>query len=181
MDPVFSTPTIETSRLILRKMTLGDARDVFDYGRMPDVSRFCVWETHASEDDARAFIKSAIDKYENNEPSDWGIFLKSENRLVGAIGMVNVSIANHRCEVGYAISKNHWGKGITTEALKAIIGYLFNDLGFHRIEARCFHENIGSYRVMEKAGMKNEGLAVDQMYVKGQYWSMKLYAITKDS
>lgn len=173
----FITPTIETPRLVLRKITLDDTGDIFDYGKMPEVSRFCIWETHISDEDAKAYIRSAIAKYENNEPSDWGIFLKSENKLIGAIGFVFVSHRNMSCEVGYAISKNHWGQGITTEALKAVINHLFNDMGFHRVEARCYFENVGSYRVMEKAGMSYEGTAIDQMYVKGSFWTMRQYAI----
>jgi ribosomal-protein-alanine N-acetyltransferase len=176
----FTTPTIETPRLVLRKITLDDTGDIFDYGRMPEVSRFCIWETHTSDEDAKAYIRSAIAKYENNEPSDWGIFLKSENKLIGAIGYVFVSHRNFSCEVGYAISKNHWGQGITTEALKAVINHLFNDMGFHRVEARCYFENAGSYRVMEKAGMIYEGTAIDQMYVKGSFWTMRQYAIVNN-
>jgi [ribosomal protein S5]-alanine N-acetyltransferase len=177
MDFVFDTPELETERLILRKIRLEDAKDIYHYGAQPEVSKYCIWETHKSVDDALSFINSAILKYENNEPSDWALYHKVDRRVMGAIGYVWVSPENMRCEVGYAISHDYWNKGYTTEALKAFIKYSFDVACLHRIEARCYYENVGSYRVMEKAGMKFEGLLEDQMYVKGDFWSMKLYAI----
>jgi ribosomal-protein-alanine N-acetyltransferase len=173
----FDTPQLETERLLLRKLTMGDVGDVYHYGAQPEVSAYCIWETHKSPADAESFIRTAIIKYDNNEPSDWAICEKKDMRVIGALGYVQVWHEHMRCEVGYALSKHYWNKGYATEGLKAFIDYNFNIAMMHRIEARCIQENIGSYRVMEKAGMQFEGILREQLFIKGKFRSMKLYSI----
>lgn len=177
MKFVFDTPELHTERLLLRKLTLNDVMDVYHYGAQPEVSVYCIWETHRSTEDATSFIRSAIVKYENFEPSDWVIYSKEDKKVIGAIGYVQFWPEHMRCEVGYAISKHYWNKGYTTEALKALIKYNFELAMMHRIEARCIEENVGSYRVMEKAGMQFEGILRDQLFIKGKFRNMKLYSI----
>ena len=176
MKFVFDTPNLQTNRLLLRKLTLNDVRDVYHYGAQPEVSVYCIWETHRSTEDATSFIRSAIVKYENNEPSDWAIYSKENKKVIGAIGYVQHWPEHMRCEVGYAISKDFWKQGYTTEALKAFIKYNFEVAMMHRIEARCIEENVGSYRVMEKAGMQLEGLIRDQLFMN-KFRDLKLYSI----
>lgn len=177
MKFVFDTPDLYTERLYLRKLTLDDVMDVYHYGAQPEVSVYCIWETHRSTEDAKSFIRSSIVKYENNDPSDWAICIKESGRVIGAIGYVQHWPEHMRCEVGYAISKHFWKQGYTTEALEAFIKYNFQLAMMHRIEARCIEENVGSYRVMEKAGMQFEGILREQLFMKGKFRNMKLYSI----
>lgn len=177
MKFTFDTPRLETDRLLLRKLTMADVSDVYHYGAQPEVSVYCIWETHKSTEDAKSFIRSAIVKYENGEPSDWAICDKHDMKVIGALGYVQVWQEHMRCEVGYALSKHHWNKGYATEALKAFIRYNFDTVLMHRIEARCIQENIGSYRVMEKAGMQFEGVLREQLFIKGKFRNMRLYSV----
>jgi ribosomal-protein-alanine N-acetyltransferase len=84
-----------------------------------------------------------------------------------------------RAEIGYVIGRKYWGEGLMTEAVKEVIRFGFERMNLNRIQATCFPENIGSYRVMEKAGMKFEGTLREQMFIKGRFQDLKLYSILR--
>ena len=172
-------PTLETERLILRKMVLNDAEAVFAYASDSEVSRYTLWETHRSIEDSRAFLEFATQKYENGGEPDWGIVYRGNGCLVGACGLVNWEAEHARAEVGFVLSREYWGRGLMSEAVRAILRFGFERMNLNRIEARCIAENAASARVMEKAGMFYEGTLRQREYIKGTYRDIKLYAILK--
>ena len=172
-------PTLETERLILRKMVLNDAEAVFAYASNSEVSRYTLWETHRSIEDSRAFLEFATQKYENGGEPDWGIVYRGNGCLVGACGLVNWEAEHARAEVGFVLSREYWGRGLMSEAVRAILRFGFERMNLNRIEARCIAENAASARVMEKAGMVYEGTLHQREYIKGAYRDIKLYAILK--
>ena len=172
-------PTLETERLILRKMVLNDAEAVFAYAYNSEVSRYTLWETHRSIEDSRAFLEFATQKYENGGEPDWGIVYRGNGCLVGACGLVNWEAEHARAEVGFVLSREYWGRGLMSEAVRAILRFGFERMNLNRIEARCIAENAASARVMEKAGMVYEGTLRQREYIKGAYRDIKLYAILK--
>lgn len=172
-------PTLETERLILRKMVLNDAEAVFAYASNSEVSRYTLWETHRSIEDSRAFLEFATQKYENGGEPDWGIVYRGNGCLVGACGLVNWEAEHARAEVGFVLSREYWGRGLMSEAVQAILRFGFERMNLNRIEARCIAENAASARVMEKAGMVYEGTLRQREYIKGAYRDIKLYAILK--
>jgi [ribosomal protein S5]-alanine N-acetyltransferase len=172
-------PTLETERLILRKMILNDAEAVFAYASNSEVSRYTLWETHRSMEDSRAFLEFATQKYENGGEPDWGIVYRGNGCLVGACGLVNWEAEHARAEVGFVLSREYWGRGLMSEAVRAILRFGFERMNLNRIEARCIAENAASARVMEKAGMVYEGTLRQREYIKGAYRDIKLYAILK--
>ena len=126
-------PSLETDRLLLRKLTLEDAADVFEYAREPDITRFLTWKPHRSIEDSKGFIGFMISRYEAKEVADWGIVLKENDKLIGTVGFIRWSPENSRAEVGYALSKEYWGKGIMTEAVSEIIKFGFGKMELNRI------------------------------------------------
>ena len=170
-------PTLETARLTLRKITKNDAGDLFAYASDPEVSRYTTWEPHRTVGDSLKYIDFVLTKYENNEPSDWGIIDKYNGKLIGTIGFVYINTAHSRAEIGYSLSNKHWGKGITTEAVQEIIRYGLTKLALNRIEARADVRNIGSWRVMEKANMKFEGILRQHLFAKGEFHDVKIYSV----
>ena len=115
----------------------------------------------------------------NSDNIDWAIELKRDRKVIGGISIRKWNGDNRCADVGYVLSKKYWNKGIITEALKAVINFGFDELNAHRIEAHCDENNIGSYKVMEKAGMKYEGTLREKVYMKGKYVNMKFYSILK--
>jgi len=83
-------------------------------------------------------------------------------------------------EIAYALARQHWNEGYTTEAVRAIIAFGYRTMRLNRIEARCDIPNIASARVMEKAGMKFECVLRQHMFVKNVDVDLKMYSILRD-
>ncbi|KXT71728.1 acetyltransferase, GNAT family [Streptococcus gordonii] len=91
--------------------------------------------------------------------------------------MVDRDDTVNACEVGYILSKDYWGQGLMTEALKAVLNYLLQDAGFNRVTARFVTANPASGRVMSKAGMSYEGTFRQVVFHKGQVKDFSVYGI----
>ncbi|MEG4146751.1 GNAT family protein [Microcoleus sp. Pol12B5] len=180
LDILAHLPTIETERLLLRKITLNDATDMFEYACNPEVSEYTMWSTHTSIEDTKYFLKSITKMYKKRELVDWGIVHKAEKKFIGTCGFVEWSMTHSRAEIGYALSRRYWGEGYMSEAVNAVIEFGFREMFLNRIVARCEVNNIASARVMEKVGMQLEGILRQQLFVKGRYWDLKLYSILRE-
>ena len=172
-------PVLETDRLRLRKLAMRDASDIFEYSRDPLVAKYVLWEAHRSIGESRAYLRYMLRKYRMNEPASWGIEWKATGRIIGTIGFMWIQSDNAAAEVGYSLARAHWGQGIMTEALQAVIAYGFNSLRLNRIEAIHEPENPASGAVMRKCGMQFEGRLRQKLCNKGRYADVDLYAILK--
>ncbi|MFC7679290.1 GNAT family N-acetyltransferase [Paenibacillus sp. GCM10028914] len=173
-------PRFETERLILRKVTMQDAEDMFAYASNDDVSRYVPWETHRTIEDSRGFISFIEQRYDNKAVSPWGIEYKENGRMIGTIDFVLWQPMHQVAELGYVLGKDYWGKGLMSEAAGELLRFGFAKMDLVRIQARCIAENIGSQRVMEKIGMTFEGIQRKGMKNKGIHCDIKTYAILKE-
>jgi Acetyltransferases, including N-acetylases of ribosomal proteins len=171
------TPFLETNRLILRKLTLKDDQDLFEYASDDNVTRYLSWDTHKTIEDSRSFILFTLGRYERDEAGDWGIIYRETGKLIGTIGFSWYDFKNRRAEIGYVLAKNFWGQGIMPEAARQIVKFGFEEMGLNRIECCHFLPNEKSGRVMQKIGMSYEGIARERIFAKGKYWDVKQYAI----
>jgi ribosomal-protein-alanine N-acetyltransferase len=171
--------TLETDRLLLRKMSMSDAADVFEYASNPEVAQYTSWSAHQTISDSQQFLESVIAKYAAGQPMDWGIAHKRDRKLIGTCGFASWAISHARGEIGYVLSRQYWGQGYMTEAVKAVISFGFHVMLLNRIQATCMLENVASARVMEKVGMQYEGILREYAFFKNQYLDLKLYAIVK--
>lgn len=150
------TVTLKTERLVLRKVEPGDAQAMFDaYANDPRVTKFLSWSPHGDVKNTRALLESWEKEYEKPDCYNWAITLGG--RMIGAIGAVSVNDRDERCEIGYCVAYDYWGKGIMTEALRAVLRFLFDEVGMRRVMARHDTANPASGRVMQKCGMTYEG------------------------
>lgn len=172
-------PVVETERLILRKMRMSDAADVHRYAKDPEVARHVLWEAHRSLWETRAYIRFLLYQYRNGDPGSWAIVLRESGKVIGTIGYMNYFPDNATVEVGYSLSREHWGKGLMTEALCAVIGETFRVLQLHRIEAMHFTDNPASGRVMEKCGMTHEGHMRERICCKGVFRDVEMWGILR--
>jgi [ribosomal protein S5]-alanine N-acetyltransferase len=171
-------PELETERLLLRKMRLDDAEAMFAYASDPEVTRYVLFETHRSLEDSKSFLRLAVEGYEKGDFGGWGVVLKDSGVFVGTCGM-EVDPEHARAELGYVLAREHWGRGLVPEAVRAVIRFGFRRLGLNRLGARCMAENTASARVMEKAGMTYEGTLRELEFIKGAYRDMKFYSILR--
>ena len=153
------TRTIETHRLILRPFRMEDAEDMFaNWASDPEVTRFLTWPAHASADITRSVLSGWIDRYTDGSFFNWAIEWKENGSVIGNISVVRLDERTDAAELGYCLSRSFWGRGVMPEALRSVIDYLFDTAGLRRIAACHDVKNPNSGRVMEKAGMKAEGI-----------------------
>jgi RimJ/RimL family protein N-acetyltransferase len=153
------TKTIETDRLILRQFTMDDAAPMFrNWASDDQVTRYLTWPTHESVEITNMVLSDWTSHYGEPDFYNWAIVLKENGpEPIGNISVVHVKDSTLCATMGYCMSRDHWGKGIMPEALKAVIDYFFDEVGFNRIEAEHDVNNPASGRVMEKAGLRYEG------------------------
>jgi len=150
-------PTVETERLILRPIQLDDDKDMFEYCSDDDVIKYLWFEKHDSIEFSRYVIeKLFLNRVDVGIPEAYAIVLKSSNKMIGTIDVNQVHF-NEVGVIGYVIHKDYWGKGIVSEALETLIPILFYHCGFYRLEINHCADNVGSARVIEKAGFIQEG------------------------
>ena len=150
------TKTLKTQRLTLRKFTLDDANAMFhNWASDPEVTKFITWPAHADEGISRMVIESWVKEYDRDDYYQWAI--EFEGEPIGSISVIYSDAKTCKSEIGYCIGRNWWHRGITSEALAAVIELLFKEVGVNRIQARHDANNPHSGGVMRKCGMKFEG------------------------
>ena len=153
--------SIETPRLILRKYRTEDFDAVHSYARNEENFNFMPFPTN-TEEVTRQKIASFIEKAEKNpiKNYNWAITLKDNGRMIGGC----VFDVNGTCgEIGWMLHRDFWQQGYGTEVGFALLKFGFETLNSRRIIAECNAENTGSWRIMEKIGMRREGHFLDSM------------------
>ena len=153
------TKTIETDRLILRRFRLEDAEYMYhNWACDPEVTRFLTWPPHKNTDVSKMVLQEWIPQYEDGSYFSWAVELKEISQPIGSIAVVKLNEEVGSADMGYCIGRKYWGQGLVPEALKAVMDYLFDEVGLNRVAACHDVNNPKSGRVMEKAGMKLEGI-----------------------
>ncbi|KAJ3674585.1 hypothetical protein LUZ60_005201 [Juncus effusus] len=162
-------PSVKVS---LRPFTLSDLDDFFVWASDDRVSAHCRWDTYTSKDDLLNYMKSGVLGH------PWMRAICLHGRPVGAISVTpNTGEDRCRAELGYVLASEHWGKGIATEAVKLVLRTIFEDLkGLERVEALVDIENVGSQRVLQKAGFVKDGVLRRYLIHKGRVRDMVLFS-----
>lgn len=148
-------PTMETSRLRLRKLTLEDAENYYRHLFGSEaVSRYMLWNPHQDISESVAGIQKVLRRYEEGRCYRWGITLNATGELIGIIELLRFDEEADSCSFAYMLGQAYWGQGYGTEALKAAFRFAFTQMDIKTITADHMAENPASGRVMEKAGMK---------------------------
>lgn len=151
------TKELKTERLVLRPFAVADAEAMYrNWASDPDVTKYLTWPAHADAGISRMVIESWVREYERDDYYQWAI--EFENQPIGSISVVNGNDAVRKVEIGYCIGKKWWHRGIVSEAVSALIRFFFEEVGANRIEAKHDANNPHSGGVMQKCGMKYEGM-----------------------
>jgi RimJ/RimL family protein N-acetyltransferase len=175
--------TLETERLILRKYKNDDFDAVHSYAGCVENLLYLSFGPN-SEEDTRGFIGRAIAQAEENPISnyEYAVVIKETNAMIGGCWIEPSD--GDQAMLGWCLHRDYWNKGYCTELGKALLKFGFEELNLRRIFAFCHVENIGSYKVMEKIGMRREGLFLEDHSPKKlsdeKYGDKLEYAILKD-
>lgn len=153
------TQKLETDRLILRRFVNEDATAMYkNWASDKEVTKFLMWPAHSNHKISKSVTKEWVKQYRNDSYYNWAIVFKDNgDEPIGDIAVVNMNEEISMVHIGYCIGRKWWNKGITSEALKAVMDYLFDVVEVNRIESRHDPKNPYSGMVMKKCGMKYEG------------------------
>ena len=152
------TQRLETERLVLRRFTQQDAAAMYkNWAADGEVTKYLTWPTHPNPEVTEQVVADWVRGYDSQSCYQWAIVLKELGEPIGSITVVSMDEGVAMAEVGYCIGRPWWNKGITSEALKAVMEFLFAVVGFHRIQGRHDPRNPYSGHVMQKCGMEYEG------------------------
>jgi RimJ/RimL family protein N-acetyltransferase len=150
---------LETERLVIRSVTPDDAPDFQRLFSDPDVRRYLPPGPPATLESARALVERRMQAEQERGYAGWHVSLKTTGEFVGSVALQPIERTGPEVELAYHYLPSAWNKGYGTEAARATLGYGFESCGLAQIIAICFPENIGSWRIMEKAGMSYVGTA----------------------
>ena len=148
----------ETDRLLLHRLKYEDAEEIFyTYASKPEVTRFVSWPTHKSLQDTNAFLRYAVNAWDEGTDYSFAVRLKDNNRLIGSIGVIN---ENGKLQFGYVFSPTQWNKGYATEVCVCLMNFLRTQRGVYRIQSFVDAENVSSAKVLIKSGLVEEARLV---------------------
>ncbi len=156
---------IETERLLLRRISMQDAPDLFLIRSNPEALRYIGKPVASSVNEAIA----------------WGITLKNEGVIIGSIGYHRIEKAHYRAEIGYMLNPAHWNKGITGEAAKAILEFGFEHMNLHSVEAKINPENLHSANLLKKHNFCKEAYFRENFFFNDQFQDTEVYSLLRSS
>ena len=165
---------IETERLLIRKFTCDDWQGVHEYTSDVAVMKYMP-EGVFTEKAAKEFVQNNSNENAKNFP----VVLKKDDTLIGHIVFHNY-FGDHTYEIGWVFNPKYQNKGYASEAAYSVLKYGFEVLKLHRIIATCQPENIPSWRVMEKIGMRKEGYFKKCIPYGDEWWDEFYYAILQE-
>ncbi|XP_004511371.1 uncharacterized protein [Cicer arietinum] len=174
---------IDLSQITLRPLHLSDLDDVMVWTTDEKVAKFCSWETHTTKDDGINYIERKINNNKNeNKKVLWCKAICLNDHAIGFISLSSRSphdkSRNKSAELGYVLGSKYWGRGIATYVVKQVVKVAFSELSYlERIEAMVDVENVGSQRVLEKAGFQKEGVLRKYVFLKGKSRDMVMFSV----
>jgi len=173
---------LETPRLALIEISNQDLESIHKLHSLLEVDEFNTLGIPKNRDETKSIIQKDIDDQGKSPRSRfcWKIILKENNKFIGLAGMFLSNDRFKMAEFYYKFFPEFWGCGYATETAKRLIELGFNDFKLHRIEAGVATQNLASIKVLEKAGMTNEGIRRKILPIRGEWKDNFQFAILED-
>jgi [ribosomal protein S5]-alanine N-acetyltransferase len=169
--------TISTDRLQLRLFQVSDAETVSRLCNNYNLYKSTLYLPYPySLNDALSWMEHQLENFNSDKSYELAVTGRQTGELYGAIALSNNQSFCHG-ELAYWIGEEYWGKGYATEAAEAVIKFAFEEKKYHKVFARYFQSNPASGRVMEKLGMREEGILVDHVRKEDRYESLVCYGL----
>lgn len=170
-----------TPRLRLRKLRMEDVPLYYSrIGSSPDVTKYMLFGPHQDICESAASVEKALRRYEEGKCYRFCIALRETDDLIGIIEPLRFDEEESSCSFAYMLARDFWGQGYGTEALLAVLDFLFEKMEIQRVEADHMAENAASGAVMRKAGMCAIGVEAKKYEKNGIFHDAIQYAITRE-
>jgi ribosomal-protein-alanine N-acetyltransferase len=180
---ILEFPIIKTPRLKLDKLTKDDREPLFAIFSDPKIIEHYDVERFKSIDEAERLIEYFDARFDSNTGIRWAIRNKSTGEFLGTCGFTNWNEFDHSAVIGYELSKEYWGKGYATEAVAAIINFIFAEsfhFYVHRVEALILPSNKPSKTLVKSLGFRFEGTLRGKCYWNSDFHDMNMYGILRN-
>lgn len=179
LPPLPPIPVLETERLVIRPHRPEDAAALVEHLSLKEVADGTLNVPHPyPAERATEFLAEQPQRHASGKGIAWAVTRRSDGRLIGGVGFA-LTRAHKRAELGYWVARAEWGKGIATEASRAVVAYAFDVLELHRVDAHHYVENPASGAVMRRLGMQYEGRVRGMVWRDGVPRDLDLYAILR--
>lgn len=173
---------LASERLILKEICWDDAESIHDLYSLPEVDEYNTLGIPKDIDETKEIIRPMIEAQQEKDRKSycWKIIRKEPLEFIGIAGM---SLSANRFKLGeifYSLLPSHWGHGYATEVAKTLVKAGFESFNLHKVEAGVATENMRSIKVLEKSGMKREGLRRKILPIRGEWKDNYHYAIVED-
>ena len=174
---------VDTPRLQLRPLELGDADALFAYASDPEVSKRMSWDPHRDRGETVAFLERMLAARAEGTSVGWAIIIGG-----APIGVISIDGIRwdfrawriDRAELGYWLGRPHWGQGIMTEAATAALRFAFETLGLHKVTIGCVEGNVASQAIIEKLGFRFLAIHQEDVWRFDRWWDHRRYELTAD-
>ncbi len=170
---------LENETVLMRPLEARDSSAILDLAAAPEIAANTFVPHPYPPEAASEFIQKGQEGWRSGEAYVFGIIEKSSQRFSGCMG-IHPAPEHNRAEVGYWIGLPFWGRGLATAALRLLLQFGFETLKLNRVEAGHFDYNPASGRVMQKAGMRREGLRRQYVLHREEYKDLVWYAIVRE-
>jgi ribosomal-protein-alanine N-acetyltransferase len=172
-------PRLETGRLILREIVPADAEDLFRIFSDEETMRYWSTRPYKSVDQARRLIENLAEAAFVGAGIHWAITLRGDERLIGKCGYNGWRKAHRRGDISYIVAREHWGKGIVSEALGAMLDYGFDHMNLHSVEAGVTPGNDASTRLLQRLGFRLEGHLRESFLTENGFVDSLIYSLLR--
>jgi len=174
-------PILETDRLRLRPLSLDDVSDVQRIAGRRELADTTISIPHPlSEGQAREWISRQAETVALGKGMCFGAELKTNRLLIGAAGLRDIDEVHRQAELGFWVAVEWWGRGFGTEMGLAVVAYAFRQLDLNRVYGHYMVRNPASGRVLEKVGMRQEGVMRQRVQKWGVFEDVVLMAILQE-
>ena len=178
MDAIATNqPELRTPRLRLREFRADDAEALYAVHSDPRVMRYWSFPAWTRLEQAHSKVADILDQRARGAVFVWAVADAGSDRVIGSIAAFSVDRAQARAEIGYSLHADWHGRGLAQEALRAVLGFLIDELALARIEADIDPRNAASCRLVERLGFVREGLLRERWRVAGEVSDTALYGL----
>lgn len=167
-ESLMEFPILETERLKLVQVENEHTQSFYDIMSRDEVTKYYGMNSLKSVEEASKIVESFQSTFKSNKGIRWGIVLKESGDFVGTVGLNNLSAWSKKAEIGFELHPSHWNKGITTEAVKEVLRFSFEDLSLFRMGAITYPQNEPSIQLLKGVGFSKEGLLRGYLYQNNQ-------------
>jgi ribosomal-protein-alanine N-acetyltransferase len=152
LEKVAGFPRLETERLVLRNLRSDDVPALFQNYSDQEITQYFFERPFSRLEQAQDIVRAFIQENEQGQGLTWAVTHKGDDTLIGTCGY---QVESARCaEVGFDLAKTHWGQGLMSEAVRAVIRYGFEHVGFDEIKAHTYAKNVRAVRLLERVGLR---------------------------